>query len=466
MRAHAEKLVADGIAAAVSRDDAIARPTKSGGTAFVVKEAKDDGHRLRPILDPAVLNDALDPHYKAEMNLRFVGTYIDHVLDEAAAIGDLAISFFQIVLPDHARAWFRFSDHDGNLYEMLRLPMGHKVAAELMQLAMEAIAGCVHAVTGAPYANPRTRNDVWIDGFRCSGKRHHCQQTLARIVETAKYVGATFKEEPTVNDKYTFIGVAWNHPENCVTVAPKTLNKIGDDVRANAPKSYYEQLVARLIFASGALRIPLANYYFAIKIANRYANALNRGDDDAPVDFPPSILPLLRQWVRAAHRAHYVSRKPPSDKHDTVYVDASTKGWGAYALLATGEVVIIGGAWPGNEITDSAHMAHLEAQAVDNAWRQLRDRLMVGRNTEFKIDNSSVSAAMRRGLARAPELNVRLAATLTDLAKHSVHFTVSLVKSADNLADAPSRLLPTSAVDTSKFNESRGVVGSVAGGGV
>ena len=456
---HADKLVGDGILHRVSAAELRARPTKACGRFFFVKELKDESFRLRPIYHPLQLNDALDKHYKAEMDLRHVGTYLDMTNREAAVVGDLAISFFQIVLPESARAWFRLCDVDGNIYEMTRMPMGHIVSAELMQLAMEVICGCTRAIDTAhstKFANPRLRVDVWVDNVRAAGTRADCEQTRARIVRCAEYVGAVFKEGPDVLTRYTFIGVSFNHDAKTVRVAKKTLDKIGTTAPATAPRSTYVKLVARLIFASGALRIPLGRHYLLIKMANRFAHALNSGGDDEVKAFPPGLLPALQEWVRAAHGETRIL-PVPDGKPDIVYTDASLSGWGAYIFFANGETAILGGAWPRGTERSSGNMAQLEAQAVANTWAQVRHRLIARRNFELKIDNSSVSSQIRRGIARSAPLNDRLTDTIADFAANSCRYTITLIKSADNLADAPSRGLPTSAV--ANPDSSRGVAG-------
>ena len=100
LRKHAEKMCADGNATRVSTSDLAQRPTKNACYAFTVLEQKTaaDGSivdRQRAILAPKRLNDALDRHYQAQLDLKHVSRYIDQVAREAAVIGDLKISFFQ-----------------------------------------------------------------------------------------------------------------------------------------------------------------------------------------------------------------------------------------------------------------------------------------------------------------------------------------------------------------------------------
>jgi hypothetical protein len=67
--------------------------------------------------------------------------------------------------------------------------------------------------------------------------------------------------------------------------------------RARSPLTAAEQLVGRLIFAAGVTRTPLARFYFAMKVARREANKLERGEakPDDVADVPPSVQALLRE---------------------------------------------------------------------------------------------------------------------------------------------------------------------------
>jgi hypothetical protein len=282
----------------------------------------------------------------------------------------------------------------------------------------------------------------------------------AKILSNAARLRATFKEPPSIADTYTFIGVVWNHGAQAVSVAAKTLKRIGDHVEPRAPKTYYVSLVSRLIFAAGVLRTPLARYYLAIKMANRYANALNTGAD-ATVSFPVSVLPTLQEWVNHAHTTRRICPNEPTDSADIAFCDASTHGYGVYVFWHTGEASIHGGAWDATiEVRDSAHMAELEAQAFANMWDMFKQRFLIARNVDFRIDNSSVAAAVQKGHAHSQALNDRLADTLAEIADCDVRFTVKLIASANNLADSASRGNDTRAMATPDV--SRGVVGRAA----
>jgi hypothetical protein len=182
--------------------------------------------------------------------------------------------------------------------------MGHRVSAELMQLVVETIAGCTHAVKHHNDQNWRTHNDVWIDGFRIAGTRADVDDALARSLRIATTINATFKTPPSISTDYDFIGVRFKHAPTggSVRVADKTIKKLPQTIRHAESATSLESLVARLIFAAGVLRIPLAQHYFALKWVNRKVNQLNRGvlQPDEIIAIPHAARRSLAAWLSQA----------------------------------------------------------------------------------------------------------------------------------------------------------------------
>jgi hypothetical protein len=460
---HATQLAEAGLVSPISDAELAARPTRGVVNVFTVKESKSEGDRLRPIGDPCEINAALHPHYQSNMNLKHVSAYTSAVAEEIACIGDLAISFFQVEIPHFARCNFRFRDSDGTMYEWNRMIMGHKVSAEIIQILTEVLAGVPRALKNAPIPSRQTSTHVWVDGFRVAGTRRRVQQACDDIVQRSNFVGATWKEDPLLSSEYDFDGVHFDHRTHTVRVADKTLAKIPRDAPKSARKSFYEALVARLIFVAGVLNIPLMSYYMLLKISNRYANSLNNGDHDCVVTFPEKIFPQLQQLVSAAFTNKFIAAAS-STGHDVLYTDASTKGWGAFYIAPTQEVAIVGAPWPDSQAATSDNIAELEAIAVENAISCFSKRLSIRKNVELRVDNSSVSAALRRALAKAGSINDRLADSMKYLANNNFKYSVSLVKSSENLADAPSRGVNNigAVVDFKTIYESRGGLGRLS----
>lgn len=471
LKKHVERLIADGIVAYVAPAELLRRPTKSYGIAFTVVEERDGKLRLRMIFWPKEINDILTPElYKAMMRLPHVSRYVPLVQDDAAVVGDLKIAFYQHQLDPVARQYYRFKlfddDSDG-VYEMCRMCMGARPACEVQQLTTEAIAGLLTA-TVPRFANLRTTNNVVVDGVRLAGSRAHCAQALNNIIAAANFVGATFKEPPCITEKYTFNGVDFDHCNKQVAVATKTISKIPQQLSTTATPAQLEALCARLIFASGALLIPLAQHYFVIKWITRLASQLRAGSKSA--DFVVNVSELTRKrintWLAQAHQPlsyRSIRDNRGNNSSDILYTDASAFGWGAFLMLSNGEIAITGGKWPESTSLSTSNINELEALAVHNAFTTFAERLKQRRRVEFRIDNTSVAAAMGRALARTFGINSLLASTFQRLRDDGFHYTVTIVKSADNFADEPSRGQDTRAgVPDQQYSSGGSTVGRVA----
>ena len=303
-------------------------------------------------------------------------------------------------------------------------------------------------------------------GIRLSGRRDRVKDALQHVLATAAAINATFKEPPQIADKYTFIGVEFDHTTPSVRVADKTRRKLPSSSPTSSSVSELGILVSRLIFAAGVVRKPLADYYMTIKWVNRQVNALNRGGDDKLVEIPRSLRPQLAQWLADAKTTLKLDRATPiaDNNPDVLYTDASSHGYGAVLFMANGEIAISGAAWPADVDKTSGNMAALEAQAVSNAIEEFAQRLLVRKNVELRIDNTSVVAAVRRAIARSPNVNDRIAPALRWLAQHDIAYTVSYVATGDNAADAPSRGQPSTSAEAVMHisNASRGEAGRVA----
>jgi hypothetical protein len=284
---------------------------------------------------------------------------------------------------------------------------------------------------------------VWVDGVRFAGTREHVLKCVQAADASAEAVGATWKATPAPERHYEFIGVQFNHEAHTVVTAAKTLKKIS--VRPHMTALDIEQLVGRLIFASGVSRIPLADFYFALKWAKRLSNKLNRGllKPSATINLPAGTASQLRRWSAAVRVPLTITTRRSLTSAFSLYTDASNFGWGAVLINDdTAEHFAIGESWaPADAQRD---ISEREMLAVTRAVSMLTEKLQEAKSLALRIDNTSVLSAVRRGVPRADRL-----ASLTSDAAETLRIlpgavTVAFVKSADNFADGPSRGPPVS----------------------
>ena len=495
LKKHAARLVSDSICRNVAPSDTVNNVGQN--TCFNVLELDSDGQqRLRAITWTHLINDYLAEvaNYQPQMSqLQAPGYFIDDVRRETAGTGDCKISFYQVLIPEEVRRMFRFCDNEGNWYELLRLPMGLRTSAEMMQLIVETISGKITAVKPTAVINgqtvklasTQTRTSVWIDGFRSAGSAAEVKHDLDRIRLVGKYVNITWKGgDISLTDEYDFIGIHFNHKTHVVSVAQKTVSKL--------PKSYsydsevlitdLEKDISRLFFCSSVLRIVPGNYFYAMKWVNRQVSKLNRGTPlDTTVSLPRSVCDPLNKWLKAAKSS--LTLLPDDDqkqqnrnnnndtlvKYDLLFTDASKFGWGAYLVTSDSQVAIIGGKWNEQVVNPSAEkIAELEARALFLALEYFKQRLLRHKNVDIRIDNTSVVAAVEKGKSKtSPTLNAAIVDSVNWLVENDFSFSVSYVNTKDNWADKPSRgkMADSSFItdtEVKKFYSNRGSRGRLA----
>jgi hypothetical protein len=475
MRAHADQLIGAGILRVVTDDMLRDRPTRGDGLMFVVLELDSDGNeRLRSICYPETLNNFLTPEvYTAQLpQLGHPAKFADAVREEIAAEGDLAMAFHQVPLSEEASTWHRVRDDSGRLLEWRRLGMGNRPACEIMQLITEIISG-VPARVKPEFAVHNVVHQQYVDGFVVSGNDAEVRAAEQKISNNSIRVGAAWKKPGTrVSKHVTFIGGERDHQAHTIRVAAKTRAKMPLELPKRMQARELVALTSRLIWATGLLRIPLARFYLCIKWANRKANQLNRdfvSKKDGrhirseTIEVPAGIRAMFNTWLVLARKERYFAPGGEPDvkaqRHDTLFVDASTSwGWGCYFFGADGSIAVYGAPWP--EGTDTSNISRLEALGTRLSLEAFRERLAGNKNVDIRIDNTSVVAAMTRGLARSQNVNNELIGALEYLAENDFTYTVAYVKSKDNWADAPSRgkraYLPVRRGDIMRCNMNRG----------
>jgi len=429
---------------------------KGSGVFFFVVETKLNEEtnkyydRLRPIFWPEKLNTSLKEIYEPNVPLHASGHYIDQVRAECGAVADLKCGFFQFPLSPTARPWFCLQTTSGRTLCMNRLPMGFSMAPEIMQMITEVVFSSPRVCDDAS----RATTDVWIDDARFTGSETDVATSCERAKKRAAHVHATIKSVDSFapRKEYPFIGMRCNHLKHAVSVLEKTLLKMATPAERMTVKDLRSN-VGRLIFCAGVLRIPLADYYFSIKWVARKVNQQNNGhfNDNSIVDVPPSVVKELKQWIVAAHGERTLSSRghDASATTHTLFTDASLSGWGGIYSDPYGRVYIAGGKWchdDGLEGLDhnalvSGDISRLEARGLRRAFDSFS--AVIKENQRFLlhvfVDNTSVQAAARRGIARSAGVNEELRHWLRAVVNYDLRYEIDYVKSAENPADAVSR---------------------------
>ena len=418
-------------------DDNEAYSTTGTCTPFFVLEERESGPRRRFILWPKAQNvAAYTDGFRPDVPLEHVSRYLAAVDQACAGLRDLKVAFWQVELSPQERANFRFLDVSGRIFQPTRLPMGFCASVDIMHRITEIIAGS----TGfAKEVTPRVAISCWVDGIRVAGQVKDVSAALRTIDVRAEQMAVTFKEFPPPQQVYDFVGVTFDHNAHRTRCKDTTLAKL--DVEVVTARDFLA-LFGRLMFAAGANRTPLAEFYFAIKKIRRLANRLQRHPEemDLPLASPPTpiflallnrLTALVREWSPSVEKVRPISA--------TLFSDASLDGWGAVLCLPSGEVHSTGERWSEKERVRDISV--LECDAVKRALADFYHHLPAVGALELRVDNSSLQAGLRRGGARSEDLNAALLPVLRTLLTDfpSCRVVVGYVPTKENPADGPSR---------------------------
>ncbi len=434
---------AHGIISPVSDDDITQRPTVAYCKAFTTMEWRATGPRRRVILHPALANEHVNQSgYQPDVPLKHVSRYISVVHDQVASLRDLKLGFWGVEIPESARSQFRFLDDRNMIWEMNRLPMGHTVAPELMQIITSILAGHPDYVKPEFAAPPTVTVHIWIDNIRWTGPRRDVARASAAADRLAAAANVTWKAEDTRDlvTRYEFIGVAFDHDARTVSLSGKNATRLPDEIPERISFDTLEVLIGRLIFAAGALCIPLAHVWWPIKWARRRYYDFNHQkihlSDDMVV--PPAVSRGLSWWLRHARRSYRVPAVRPGAP-SVLFSDASLRGWGAVLVTSRQEVFVAGGPWPRDHVSGDINV--LEARALDLGLAHLRDAFLRSGDPKLDIlvDNTSVESGVRRGVGHSPFVSDALCPAIAALRELGIPITVDYIRTAENPADAPSR---------------------------
>ncbi|KAJ9471694.1 hypothetical protein DIPPA_13254 [Diplonema papillatum] len=437
--------------ASLLADNGIARSSTGPGpfasVPFTVLEEKDGALRQRFILWTVDGNRAAHERgYEAHVPLGHVSAYLGASREECGSTRDFKTGFYAIEIPPESRHLFRFADSGGGWWELLRLPMGHSCAPEIMH-TLAAVAGG-HADYVLPqFAERDVTVDIWVDNIRYAGKRSAVQLATRRLDQTAADCDLTWKpsDSQTAATRYEFIGVDWDHVAHRVAVSRKLRRKLMEAryTLKSSPTmraSELETLGGRLLHASAVAGIFPGSFWFALKFFRRVTNSLNRGArlPSDTVEVSPCVRLSLHEWIDSVLKPRAIPVLQQSPRI-TAFVDASKKGWGGVLVDSrTMEVTVLGGSW--NAAESSLHINELEAIAFNLVILALPVSIKGGR-VDVVVDNTTVKGVARKGAClKSAVLNNAVVRGLERVRSLNCALSVRWVRSEGNPADLPSRV--------------------------
>ena len=386
-------------------------------------------------------------HYEADLpGLKHPSAFLQDLRYKFVTTADLAVSFYQHQLTERERAFTRFYDLDGRLCQMKRGLMGHCCFVEIQQITTEVLSG------NPEYCRPEYSlmvpcRRVWVDNVKLSGSEAQMKEAGVFLDSVANEVGATWNsdERETAVQHCSFIGAEWNHEKATIQLTKKFLSRLPKEPPETQSLAESERMIGRLVHAAGMLRLPLGQYYYALKWYRRRANAYGRGAIDLNEQrlVPPSVRMKLKQWLHDARRTVTIPHGGFADNEARLFSDASLHGWGAVLILANGQVFVAAGQWA--QRYSSSDINALEAAAAKEAVSAFRLTITEGIQQRtidairIVVDNTSVKSTAMKGSAKEQRQNDAIVQLLSMLNDFRVGISFEYVESHNNPADEVSR---------------------------
>jgi hypothetical protein len=189
---------------------------------FTVKETRDAGDRLRPIMWPWL--NLLMSVYKSAHKLRTVEQYRLLALQQAVSLCfDLQASFWQVLLPSTSK--LVIVTEDGRILRMKRIPYGHDAASEIMHIITSTLAGDpTYCKAEYSAGNASAWNDttaVHIDNVMFVGPQ--ATDRAATFVKNCDAAGVQLNVEPGNEPSAVqeFVGMRFDFNNHTVALAKK-----------------------------------------------------------------------------------------------------------------------------------------------------------------------------------------------------------------------------------------------------
>lgn len=439
---HVEDRLKNGTILRVSADDEAKYPSLGVVNEFCVVETKKKGDvlfdRLRQIDHPIQQNEAArSRQFRTTAPLKHISSYLPRIKSPMGLIADIAASFYGFALSDPvARSYYRFRDTEGSLYELSTLMMGHVAAVEIQQIITSILAGHKDYVKQQYFAP--SVPEIWVDNIRFVGEESELKKCEQFLVSSAEACNVSLDIE-AITHEYEFLGATWNHKNGTVVAAKKTLEKLPERIPEEMSAGALEQLIGRLIFVAQITQQPLIRHYWLMKWSRRFFNKLNNGtmQPEDTVKIPSSARFSLIQWLHISKKPHKVRFSNITTKSGTLFTDASLKGWGGILVLNDGSIHLVGGKFSAADHNNNINKA--EAMALLFALKAFRNILSTLNRVDVFVDNSSVEATVRRGMAKSEDLAEQVKNIWEEVINSNVGMTVDRVATDLNPADSISR---------------------------
>mmetsp|Transcript_5246 Transcript_5246/g.6680 ORF Transcript_5246/g.6680 Transcript_5246/m.6680 type:complete len:261 (+) Transcript_5246:143-925(+) len=236
--------------------------------------------------------------------------------------------------------------------------------------------------------------------------------------------------------RHEWLGIEFDHAHSSYKMSDKFIAKIPVHIPEKKPFHYYESLIARLVYASRVMRIPMTAYYWAIKYMRRQVSKLNKGMLHDSTDLqPPSVaLGQLNEWYQKVQPNHWRKYQKFIPDKAVLFTDASLDGWGAVLFLDNGAVYGTGASW-----NKEVEINQAEALAVENAFYAFKAHWNLMHCTTLYVDNTSVHASLRKQWSNSENVSTALSRLFELFHRENLLVAAYYVGTKEKYADPWSR---------------------------
>ncbi|KAG5469606.1 hypothetical protein LSCM1_02838 [Leishmania martiniquensis] len=312
------------------------RPSKKSAgpdtvLAFTVVESKSKETRRRFLSWPRGSNEqVISSGYEPHVPLHHISTYLDAVNAPCGCVESLENCFDQVLLPPDLQERFLFTDARERRWCLTRLPLGHIVSTEIVQIILSTLCGHPSYTLQSHATANAVHSDVWVHTVRLYGPVNDVQKARKKLwaacIDCSAAVTASSGGGP--NATYEFLGVLFDHGAHEVSVDADFLRRVESPKRTMSTRDL-ERLYTQLLFCSAVLQVAVSEYYKVLKIVYDRLSTLQEHPQElhTPSPLPPCTCTQVQRWHEAILKTAPRRVGVVSSPCMSLFVELTTAKW-------------------------------------------------------------------------------------------------------------------------------------------
>ncbi|KAK7196492.1 hypothetical protein NESM_000586700 [Novymonas esmeraldas] len=278
--------------------------------------------------------NAINSGYEPHVPLHHISTYLPAVNAPFGCVETFETIFDQLLLPKDLQERFVFTDARGQKWCTTRLPLGHTVSMEIIQICISTLCG--HPSYTLPqYAVPNTvRVDVWVHTARFYGPEKDVTAARERMRAACEACGVTPTKAPgggsSTSCCYDFLGVHFDHAAKEVSVAAELVART-EKARHNISTRDLERQYTQMLFCSSIQGVAASAYYSVLReVCTRLAALQSKPKLlHSPTRLPQEAMTQMQKWYAAIVRNRPRNVETPTLASMTLFVELEEESWKA-----------------------------------------------------------------------------------------------------------------------------------------